>query len=95
MQVTIRPTPGADSLAFNLDPRKSYTILKARFLPALGAKVTESPNTHHLGKDEAGFSIAWFALAPGESYCWRCAAIVTRADVKNDICPVCGGNFDD
>ena len=82
-------------VTFELDPEKRYTVLKARFLPNNGVSIYDGSNIHHLGKDEAGFSVAWFALEVGESYCWRCATITHRKNVPNSVCPFCGGDFDD
>lgn len=82
-------------IRFDLDETKRYRVLKGRFLPFKSAKVYEGGNIFHLGSDELGFRIAWFALADNESYCWRCAAIVAREEVENGVCPICGGTFDD
>lgn len=66
-----------------------------RILPRQNGSIIPHPRVKVLRKDSAGFTLVEAQLAPGEGVCWRCGSIAQDPDRKLDICPVCGGDFND
>lgn len=72
-----------------------YLEKRVRILPRKPTDIRPHPRVKVLGEDHAGFTIVEAQLKPGEGVCWRCGSIADDPDGTLEICPVCGGDFND
>jgi len=72
-----------------------YQMKRLRILPHNPTDIRPHPRVKVLGEDRAGFTIVEAQLKSSEGVCWRCGSIAEDPDHNLQICPVCGGDFND
>lgn len=66
-----------------------------RCLPRRTTVFTRDPRILCKGQDHAGFTLVEVDLDRGEGVCWRCAGIAYDPKGTLNVCPHCGGDFND
>ena len=66
---------------------------RIRILPK--GDIVPHPRVRVLGTDQVGFTIVEAQLLPHEGVCWRCGSIAEDPDHDLEVCPICGGDFND
>ena len=74
---------------------EEYRTEKMRILPHNPSDIRPHLRVKVLGEDHAGYTIVEAKLRPGESVCWRCGSIADDPDHTLQVCPICGGDFND
>ncbi len=69
--------------------------VQRRILPKRPGDIRPHPRVKVVGKDPAGFTLVKAQLLPHEGICWRCGSIADDPDHDLEICPICGGDFND
>ncbi len=69
--------------------------VKRRIMPKRPGDIRRHPRVRVVGKDSAGFTLIEAQLLPSEGVCWRCGSIAEDPYHDLEVCPTCGGDFND